>query len=48
MNFYLAEKTEEETYIYKALGSEIDEIFGSFNIAIDRINQYGEANNEIF
>lgn len=48
MNFYLAEKTEEETYIYKALRSEIDEIFGSFNIAIDRINQYGEANNEIF
>lgn len=48
LNFYLAEKTVKETYTYKALGTEIDEIFGSFNIAIDRINQYGEANNEIF
>ena len=48
LNFYLAGKTEEETYTYKALGPEIDEIFGSFNIAIDRINQYGEADNEIF
>lgn len=48
LNFYLAEKTEKGTYTYKALGPEIDEIFGSFNIAIDRINQYGETNNEIF
>lgn len=48
LNFYLAEKTTKETYTYKALGTEIDDIFGSFNIAIDRINQYGEANNEIF
>lgn len=48
LNFYLAEKTAKETYTYKALGTEIDDIFGSFNIAIDRINQYGEANNEIF
>ena len=48
LNFYLAEKTVTETYAYKALGSEIDDIFGSFNIAIDRINQYGETYNEIF
>lgn len=48
LNFYLAEKGEKETYIYKGLGTEIDEIFSSFNIAIDRINQYGAVNDEIF
>lgn len=42
LNFYLAEKEENEfTYTYRHLGTEIDEIFGSFNIALERINQYG-------
>lgn len=48
LNFYLAEKGEKETYTYKGLGTEIDEIFNSFNIAIDRINQYGASNDEVF
>lgn len=48
LNFYLAEKDNEGTYSYKSLGTEIDEIFNSFNIAIDRINQYGALDNEIF
>lgn len=48
LNFYLAEKGQENTYSYKPLGTEIDEIFNSFNIAIDRINQYGALDNEIF
>nr|WP_311457394.1 AAA family ATPase [uncultured Capnocytophaga sp.] len=41
VNYYLAEK-EEETYQYnyRSLGTEIDLIFASFNIALDRINQY--------
>ena len=41
VNYYLAEK-EEETYLYnyRSLGTEIDPIFASFNIALDRINQY--------
>ena len=41
VNYYLAEK-EEETYQYnyRSLGTEIDPIFASFNIALDRINQY--------
>lgn len=42
VNFYLAEREKETfTYNYKDLGKEIDPIFGSFNIALDRINQYG-------
>ena len=47
VNYYLAEK-EEEAYLYnyRALGSDIEPIFGSFNIAIDRISQYS-IDNEI-
>jgi len=42
LNFYLAEKEADEfTYTYRHLGTEIDDIFGSFNIALERINQYG-------
>lgn len=42
VNFYLAEREKETfTYNYKDLGKEIDPIFASFNIALDRINQYG-------
>ena len=47
VNYYLAEKTEEDyLYNYRALGSDIAPIFGSFNIAIDRISQYS-INDEI-
>lgn len=42
LNFYLAEKSENTfLYNYKNLGTEIGEIFESFNIAIERINKYG-------
>ena len=41
-NFYLAERKEGKfSYDYKFLDKEIDPIFESFNIAIDRINKYG-------
>ena len=41
VNYYLAEKAEEAyLYNYRSLGTEIDPIFASFNIALDRINQY--------
>lgn len=41
-HFYLAEKLEGcHQYVYKDLGCEIGEIFRSFNIALDRIKQYG-------
>lgn len=41
LNFYLAEKNTDFNYNYKPLGVDIEPIFESFNIAIDRINQYG-------
>lgn len=44
-NFYVAQPSDENRhqFVYKALGHEISEIFKSFNIAIDRIKQYGTA-----
>ncbi len=42
VNYYLAEKSEEKfKYNYKSLNIDIDPIFASFNIALERINQYG-------
>lgn len=42
VNFYLAERKDNKfSYDYKFLDKEIDPIFESFNIAIDRINKYG-------
>lgn len=42
LNFYLAEKIENKyLYNYKHLGIEIDPIFESFNIALERIHHYG-------
>jgi predicted ATPase len=42
VNFYLAEKVDGKfKYNFKFLDKEIDPIFESFNIAIDRINKYG-------
>ena len=42
VSYYLANKTEGYSYTYKSLGVDIDPIFESFNIALDRINQYGQ------
>lgn len=40
--FYIARPgTSESKYVYQDLGSEIGEIFTSFNIALDRIQSYG-------
>ena len=42
VNFYLAERNQNLfSYDYRFLDKEIDPIFESFNIAIDRINKYG-------
>lgn len=42
VNYYLAEKASNKfKYNYKFLEKEIDPIFASFNIALERINQYG-------
>jgi predicted ATPase len=42
VNFYLAEQSDEKfKYNYKSLNTDIEPIFASFNIALERINQYG-------
>jgi predicted ATP-dependent endonuclease of OLD family len=42
LNFYLAEQVKNKfTYNYRHLGTDIDPIFGSFNIALERIHEYG-------
>lgn len=47
VGFYLAEKNKDSyTYDYKYLESDIEPIFASFNIALDRINQYGTLEQE--
>lgn len=44
-NFYISESSgQSNTYCYKALGTDISEIFSSFNIALDRIQAYGSDN----
>ena len=47
VHFYVAQKQNEEDfrYIYKDLGTEIGDIFDSFNIALSRIQMYGEQEN---
>ena len=43
-HFYMAAKDEGSyQYVYKDLGSEIEEIFVSFNIALSRIQSYGSS-----
>lgn len=42
-NFYLAVKENDSwQYTYKSLGTDISDIFRSFNIALSRIREYGE------
>jgi len=51
LEYYLAEESSLNSYLYKfkSLGKDIEPIFNSFNIALDRINQYGISNdNELF
>lgn len=45
--FYLSKKDEnsEDRYVFHNQGNSIEEIFDSFNIAIDRINLYGECSD---
>ncbi|MDI9357989.1 MAG: AAA family ATPase [Phycisphaerales bacterium] len=42
-NFYIAEKQKPDIfrYNYTPAGQNIESVFGSFNIAIDRMNEYG-------
>lgn len=49
LNFYLAEKKNptDYTYSYRALGTNIDDIYASFNIAFDKIDLYGTVDDEV-
>ena len=44
-NFYLSKRTEGSLYEYEfeALGNNIEPIFDSFNLALTRIQQYGDT-----
>lgn len=44
VHFYVAQKQSEDSfrYTYKDLGTDIGDIFESFNIALSRIQMYGE------
>lgn len=48
INFYLAEQSKNDTYCfdYKHLGTDIEPIFASFNSAFERIDEYGETQQE--
>lgn len=49
LTFYIAKEIDSEgfgKYKFKNLGTDIEEIFSSFNIALDRINQYGALQDE--
>lgn len=44
VHFYIAEQSENEfRYSYRDLGNEVEDIFKSFNIAYERIEQYGRV-----
>jgi predicted ATPase len=44
LHFYLANQYQNSfTYNYKDLGVEIEDIFSSFNIALERIDLYGQS-----
>lgn len=43
VNFYLAEFNQENgLFDYRDLQGEIDDIFGSFNLSLDKLSNYGE------
>lgn len=49
LTFYLAKEISLEDfgkYEFKNLGTDIEEIFASFNVALDRINKYGAFDEE--
>lgn len=47
LNFYVADRNSPSyTYSYKHLGTDVEAIFESFNIALDRINLYGTRTDQ--
>ena len=48
VNFYFAYVTADDKYsfVYKNTYSDLEEIFKSFNVALDKINEYGKFDKE--
>ncbi|MGL4807045.1 MAG: AAA family ATPase, partial [Bacteroidales bacterium] len=46
LNFYLAREADNDKFIYESLGVNIEPVFESFNVALDRIDQYGVSDEE--
>lgn len=48
LTYYLAEPSKDDLYMFKYsnLGVNISKIFNSFNISLDRINQYGVSDDD--
>ena len=46
VHFYLTERDEDDEfrYVFHDLGDSVEPIFESFNIALSRIQQYGDSN----
>ncbi len=44
--FYLAKKQSDYTYIFEDKGRDIEDIFGSFNIAIEKIDRYSADDDQ--
>ena len=42
VNFYLAKQVSNLQFDFKDLGDNISEIFDSFNISYEKLEQYGE------
>ena len=47
LNFYIAKRNEENKHQFDCIstGTDIEPIFDSFNIALDRIEEYGRTND---
>ncbi len=42
INFYLAKQSSNFQFNFKHLGEDVSEIFDSFNISYEKLEQYGE------
>jgi hypothetical protein len=47
LNFYFSQKEDNSfTYSYLQTGTDIEAIFESFNLSIERMNQYSDTPND--
>lgn len=46
LNFYIAKESEKFSFDYEKSSNDIQPIFNSFNISLDKINEYGATSEE--